>query len=191
MELILASGSPRRRELLTREGIPFRVLVSDAEEKSAETRPDRLVQVLAERKAAKVAELVTEDAVILGADTVVSVDGEILGKPASEAEAEEMIRRIRGRAHEVYTGVSMIRKMGAVQLISVFSVGTKVHVKAMTDEEVRSYVALGESYDKAGAYAIQGAFGSYIASYEGDRDNVIGLPVTKVKEVLEAWGFHG
>ena len=191
MELILASGSPRRRELLTREGIPFRVLVSDAEEKSAETRPDRLVQVLAERKAAKVAELVTEDAVILGADTVVSVDGEILGKPASEAEAEEMIRRIRGRAHEVYTGVSMIRKMGAVQLISVFSVGTKVHVKAMTDEEVRSYVALGESYDKAGAYAIQGAFGPYIASYEGDRDNVIGLPVTKVKEVLEAWGFHG
>ena len=187
MELILASGSPRRRELLTREGIPFRVLVSDAEEKSAETRPDRLVQVLAERKASKVAELVTEDAVILGADTVVSVDGEILGKPASEAEAEKMIRRIRGRAHEVYTGVSLIRKMGAVQLISVFSVGTKVHVKAMTDEEVRSYVALGESYDKAGAYAIQGDAAKFIRSIEGDYYTIVGLPVAELYHRLKKY----
>ena len=186
-EIILASGSPRRRELLTREGIPFRVIVSHADEHISETDPNAYVETLAKRKAESVAENVNGDAVILGADTIVCVDREILGKPADEEEAKAMIRKIRGRAHEVVTGVALIRKRGEETEERVFSCTTYVHVRPMTEEEVEAYIAVGESMDKAGAYAIQGAFGAYIDRFEGDYDNVIGLPVTAVKEALKEW----
>ena len=172
-----------------REGIPFRILVSDADETSTETSPAKLVEALSSLKAESVMEKLSGDVIVLGADTVVSQDGRILGKPASSEEAEEMIRLIEGRAHEVYTGVTLIRKIGAARVKRVFSVRTSVHVREMSDEEIRAYIALGESYDKAGAYAIQGAFGKYIDGFTGDRDNVIGLPVSDVKKVLKEWGY--
>ena len=186
-EIILASGSPRRRELLTREGIPFRVIVSHADEHISETNPGKYVETLAKRKAESVAENIKEDAVVLGADTIVCVDREILGKPEDEEEAKAMIRKIQGRAHEVVTGVALIRKSGAETEERVFSCTTYVHVRPMTEEEVEAYIAVGESMDKAGAYAIQGSFGAHIDRFEGDYDNVIGLPVTAVKEVLKEW----
>lgn len=204
-EIILASGSPRRRELLNRAGISFTVRASRAEEDFTGSGPAEMVEELSKRKAKAVAEEILleqgTDAsaaeagrsfIVLGADTVVSVDGRILGKPADEEEACEMIRSIGGRAHEVYTGVCLIR-IGAegpgkkgLRILELrnFSECTQVHVVPMSEREIRDYVACGESMDKAGAYAIQGAFGQYIDRFEGDYENVIGLPLQRVLSAL-------
>ena len=196
-EIILASGSPRRRELLQGAGLRFTVRVSEAEEKYSASEPSDIVKELSKIKAGAVAEEIlreseglvfTKPCLILGADTVVSADGKILGKPADAEEAARMIRMIQGREHEVFTGVCLIAlcpgedgKPGLrTSEIRNFSEGTKVHVVPMTEREIRDYVACGESLDKAGAYAIQGEFGKYIDRFEGDYENVIGLPIKRV-----------
>ena len=207
LKLILASGSPRRRELLNRAGVSFTVRVSAAEENYTAEEPSEIVRELSRKKAEAVAEEIlneraacpeSEDSqaacIVLGADTVVAVGGRILGKPADDREAREMIRSIEGRAHQVYTGVHMIRiapeASGCVRLSDCetrnFSECTLVHVVPLTAQEIRDYVACGESLDKAGAYAIQGAFGKYIDRFEGDYENVIGLPVTRVLRELRS-----
>ena len=196
MKLILASGSPRRRELLEAAGIPFSVEVSEAEEVYTEKLPAGIVTELSAVKASAVAALhqgkeAREGLLILGADTVVAADGEILGKPRTEEEAREMIRKISGRTHFVYTGVCLLRlepdEEGKLKETGRknFPVGTEVFVVPLTEAEISAYVAEGESMDKAGAYAIQGGFGKYIDHIEGDYENVIGLPV---KAVIEAIG---
>ena len=221
-QLILASGSPRRRELLKKAGFDFWVVVSDAEESYTEEEPAGIVRELAALKAEAVAaepELWAspekeecgvfpaskdEGVIVLGADTVVSADGQILGKPKDEEEAKAMIRSIQGRAHEVHTGVCLIRmeqkESGACKeqvsacwnrtAKTVFSVCTKVHVVPMTEDEISAYVSCGESMDKAGAYAIQGEFGKYIDFFDGDYENVIGLPAERVKEELQKLGLN-
>ena len=189
--IILGSASPRRKELLEQIGIKFEIVVSDAEEHYESTRPDEIVRELALMKAEQVAEEVKRrekegvgedyllrsetgearlrNLLILGADTVVVRDGEILGKPSGAEEAFEMLKSLQGRAHQVYTGVAVLDFDGNAERHTVsHAEETKVFVHAMTDEEIRSYIAAGESLDKAGAYGVQGRFAAYIDRIEGD-----------------------
>ncbi len=182
-EIILASGSPRRSDLLHQVGISPVICPSRADEAISETRPDLVVRELASRKAQEVASRYEgQDVIVLGADTVVSIDHEILGKPGCEQKAEEMITRLQGRTHQVYTGVSLIFT-GAKEQIT-FAEKTDVHVASMTREQIRRYIAEGESLDKAGAYGIQGKFAAYVTGISGDYNNVVGLPLAHVCQVL-------
>lgn len=194
--VILASGSPRRRELLSKAGIVYTVQVSHEEEHYTKTIPAEIVMELASQKAEHIAALQqdrSEELVIVGADTVVAVDDRILGKPADQAEAKEMIVSIRGRKHQVYTGVCLIRltpdesgRFFKETLKKTFYDVSHVYVKPMTDDEVRAYVAFGESMDAAGAYKIQGQFGHFIDHIEGNYYNIMGLPVERTaQEILE------
>ena len=183
-ELILASASPRRREILGTLGIPHRIVVSDADETlPAGISPAEAVELLAGRKAEAVLPLVGADALILAADTVVAVDGDILGKPADEAEAAGMLRRLSGRTHTVYTGVALRRG----DRVMIAHEETRVHFAPLTEEKIAAYLATGEPADKAGAYAIQGRGAAFVRGIEGDYFNVVGLPAHRVAVMLEAF----
>ncbi len=187
-EIILASGSPRRRMLLEQVGIVPEICVSDADETTDRTDPQVVVAELSKRKARDVARRCSgKDAVIIGADTVVSLDGIILGKPRSEEEAREMIGLLQGRTHEVFTGVYMIfTKDGSEES---FVEKTEVEVSPMSCDAIAGYVDLGESMDKAGAYGIQGRFAAYINGIRGDYNNVVGLPVAHICSILRQKGI--
>ena len=192
--LILASNSPRRRELLEQIGVEFEVIPSNAEEKVTKQEPSEVVEELSRQKAEDVAAAV-EDGIVLGADTVVCQDGQIMGKPKDEADAKQMLQKLQGEEHSVYTGVTiLVKENGAVQHVQTFSQETKVYVYEMTDEEIDRYIATGEPMDKAGAYGIQGRFAAYVDGIEGDYNNVVGLPVSAVwqelKELLSAESFE-
>ena len=185
--LILASNSPRRRELLEQIGVEFEVIPSNAEEKvtKQEQEPSEVVEELSRQKAEDVAAAV-EDGIVLGADTVVCQDGQIMGKPKDEADAKQMLQKLQGEEHSVYTGVTiLVKENGAVQHVQTFSQETKVYVYEMTDEEIDRYIATGEPMDKAGAYGIQGRFAAYVDGIEGDYNNVVGLPVSAVWQELK------
>lgn len=182
--MILASGSPRRKELLQMLEVPFEVLVSDTEEVITKNEPAEVTKELSYQKAMAVAGQV-EAGIIIGADTVVSIDGKILGKPADTKEAREMIHRLQGKSHMVYTGVTVIAKSGEMVSASSFAEGTKVNVASMTETEIEAYISTDEPYDKAGAYGIQGLFGKFIEGIEGDYFNVVGLPVHRLYEELK------
>lgn len=190
-KIILASGSPRRKELLAQIGLSFTVRVSEADEHTEETKPEKLVCILSERKALAVWEELTEEekreSILIGADTVVAVDDRILGKPADEADAFQMIKLLQGRCHQVYTGVTILQQGGSqdtepeksadrIQKKQFFE-KTDVAVYPMSEEEITAYVKTGEPLDKAGAYGIQGNFAAYIKGINGDYSNVVGLPV--------------
>lgn len=198
--IILGSASPRRRELLEQIGLEFEIVVSDAREHYKSTRPEDIVRELALMKAEHVAKEVERrekeraeqasipgldtgeahlrNVVILGADTIVVLDGQILGKPSDEEEAFSMLKSLQGRMHQVYTGVAVLNFDGSGSLRTIsHAEETKVYVHEMTDEEIRRYIAAGESMDKAGAYGVQGRFAAYIDRIEGDYYNVVGLPV--------------
>lgn len=183
-KIILASQSPRRRELMEMLGLPFEVMVSEAEEKITGTDPAVVTEELSARKAAAVAAEIQEG-IVIGADTVVALQGRILGKPADRAGAEAMIRSLQGQSHMVYTGVTLIRKRDGHTKARTFSEGTRVHVAAMSDSEIQAYLDTDEPYDKAGAYGIQGIFGKHIAGIEGDFYNVVGLPVHRLYQELK------
>lgn len=183
-EVILASGSPRRRELLEQVGIPFRVVKSDTEERMTKTEPSEVVLELSAQKAKAVADTLAEGTV-LGADTVVAIDGEILGKPADRDHAAAMLRKLQGRAHSVYTGVTLIRKGREGQTTRSFCRETKVHIHAMSGKEIEAYLDTGDAFDKAGSYGIQGPFAAYVDGIEGDYCNVVGLPVSAVYQELK------
>ena len=183
--LILASNSPRRRELLEQIGVEFEVIPSNAEEKVTKQEPSEVVEELSRQKAEDVAAAV-EDGIVLGADTVVCQDGQIMGKPKDEADAKQMLQKLQGEEHSVYTGVTiLVKENGAVQHVQTFSQETKVYVYEMTDEEIDRYIATGEPMDKAGAYGIQGRFAAYVDGIEGDYNNVVGLPVSAVWQELK------
>lgn len=187
--LILASASPRRKELLARLGWPFTVQVSEADESLPRGMdPAAAVERLAARKAQAVARCLAGQAILLAADTVVSLQGEILGKPRDEEEAREMLRRLSGTWHEVFTGVCILATGGDEQ---VFHDRSRVHFTPMDEAAVARYVATGEPMDKAGAYGIQGWAGAYIDRVEGCFFNVMGLPLAKVRQALEhpRWGL--
>ena len=197
-KIILASGSPRRRELLSQIGLSFTVRVSEADEHTEETKPEKLVCILSERKALAVWDELTEEekeeSILIGADTVVAVDDRILGKPADETEAFRMIELLQGRSHQVYTGVTILRQGGLQPLADEtntcsiqkkqFFEKTDVLVYPMSEEEITAYVKTGEPLDKAGAYGIQGSFAAYIQGINGDYSNVVGLPVGRLYHEL-------
>lgn len=178
--VILASGSPRRRELLGEMGVSFEIDVPDVDEHVGGT-PDKMVAVLAERKARAVAER-RKEGVIVAADTLVALDERALGKPADEEDARNMLRSLSGRVHDVFTGVCVIDAKSGRVLVSAERTG--VRFRDLSEEEICAYVAGGEPMDKAGAYAIQGGAGTFVVGYEGSRTNVIGLPVEKLGEML-------
>lgn len=205
-QIILASGSPRRLELLQQIGLRPIVVKSRIEEKITETDPALVVEALSRQKACDVAEHLEEyliessfsdpmtglsetnidpvpvfnpsQALVLGADTVVSCDGKILGKPHSHDEAFQMIKLLQGRSHQVYTGVTLALPESSDRF--TFHEETIVHVVPMTDAEIRAYAENAEPMDKAGAYGIQGTFGKFIDRIEGDYYNVVGLPLAQV-----------
>ena len=189
-KIILASGSPRRKELLLQIGIVPEIIVSHVEEKITSDVPAEVVMSLAEQKAVDVAKEMPEGTVILGSDTVVAADGKILGKPKSHEEAYEMIRRLAGRSHQVYTGVCLVKKgpEGEADTVVSFYGETDVNVSPMTEKEIREYADSEEPMDKAGSYAVQGFFARYIDGLKGSYANVMGLPVHLVYQELKKLG---
>jgi len=184
--LVLASGSPRRRELLTAMGVTFDVLSSDVDETvDVFDGPADFALQLAHRKARAVAEWVG-DALVIGGDTVVELDGRIFGKPGDADEAFEMIRRLSGRTHRVVTGLAVLDAATGEHRDGASM--SAVTMRPLGAEEIRAYVASGEPFDKAGAYAIQGLGGRLVADVDGDLDNVIGLPTNTLRRLLAAFG---
>ncbi|MBR2954455.1 MAG: septum formation inhibitor Maf [Clostridia bacterium] len=181
MKLVLASKSPRRSEILKNAGIDFTVRVADADETIPEgTKPEDAVVFLAARKAMAVPR--ENDEVILGADTVVVLDGNILGKPKDKDDAFNMIKSLSGRVHSVFTGVCAIGD--GISL--TFAEETKVEFYPLSDDEIYDYINTNEPYDKAGAYGIQGLASKFIRGIEGDYFNVVGLPVSSVyKKIIK------
>ena len=193
-KIILASASPRRRELLAQIGLEFKVKVSNKEEVYTSAKPQKIVEELALMKAENVASdlqaegVELKNTIVIGADTIVVRDDEILGKPKDEAHAYEILLSLQGRAHEVYTGVAILsyNNAGEKKVIN-HAVETKVHVHEMSEEEIRAYIATGDPMDKAGAYGIQGSFAAYIDGIEGDYYNVVGLPISYVYQQLKEY----
>ncbi len=180
MGLILASASPRRRELLKLAGLDFTVCVSDCDESVPESlSPPEAVAEIAGRKALAVAANYPEDTVI-GADTIVVVDGIILGKPKDAGDAADMLKRLSDRTHSVYTGVCVVSGSAEKRFIEI----TDVTFYALTDAEIDKYVATGEPTDKAGAYGIQGRGALLVKEICGDYFNVVGLPLARLVRVL-------
>ena len=195
--IILGSASPRRRELLAQIGAEFEVRVSNKEEVYHSNVPEEIVKELALMKAENVAEELAEEnpagavksTVVIGADTIVVLDGKILGKPADEADAVRMLSSLQGRRHDVYTGVAVLDyDENGEKRVYNYPVGTAVYVNEMTEEEIRAYVETKDPLDKAGAYGIQGRFAAHIDRIEGDYYNVVGLPVSRVYRTLRELG---
>lgn len=182
-KVILASASPRRRELLHQVGIEPEIEPSHVEEVITTTVPADAVMELSAQKAEDIAKRHKgEPVIVIGADTVVSSDGRILGKPHDEKDAFEMLSGLNGRTHQVYTGVTVIScETGKT---STFAEKTEVEVYPMTDAQIQAYIATGEPMDKAGAYGIQGRFAAYVKGICGDYNNVVGLPVGRLCQEL-------
>lgn len=197
MKIILASASPRRRELLAQIGLDFEVRVSQVEEKVTQTDAALVVEELSAQKAEAVLAKAAEEAVqaeaaeeavlVIGADTVVAVEGRILGKPSGTQEAEQMLALLAGRTHEVCTGVTLLyQKAGEVRR-KTFHETTRVTFYPMDRREISQYAATGDCLDKAGAYGIQGVCARYIKGIEGDYNNVVGLPVGRLYQEVREW----
>jgi len=190
MALVLASASPRRRELLKNAGIPFIVQPSTIPELPWEGEaPQACAERLAREKALDVFRLRPQD-FVLGADTIVIVNGQILGKPHDVADAARMLRLLVGRTHQVTTGVCLMRPddKGRSSVDDTRSETTRVTMSGLNEDDIRSYIATGEPMDKAGAYAIQGIASRWISQIEGDYFNVVGLPVSLVYRMLQENG---
>lgn len=180
--VILASSSPRRSQLLRELGIPFCVRPARCDERSGERDPEKLVRELSRRKA--LSARAGEDEIVIAADTVVCLDGEILGKPRDNEQAAAMLRRLSGRGHAVFTGVT-VRRGGR---LLTRAERTAVFFRTLPERYIEAYVSSGEPLDKAGAYGIQGAGGAFVRRIEGDFYNVMGLPVCALCEMLEEIG---
>ena len=194
MKIILASASPRRRELLTQIGLEFEIITADVEEHSDSREPAQVVMDLSALKAeavlAQMAQqglLQTEDVLVLGADTIVSCDGRILGKPKDEQEAISMLERLQDRGHQVYTGMTLLyRRAGESQPVKKqFFEETEVFFYPMNRTEIEDYVASKDPMDKAGSYGIQGFCARYIKGIQGDYNNVVGLPVGRLYQEMK------
>ncbi len=180
---ILASGSPRRRELLSELKIPFEVYPADVDETIDETRPlEKEIERLSFKKADAVYEM-NKDAVVIGSDTIVSIDGKILGKPKTKEEAVHMLKMLSGKTHKVITGVSIL----SAKEKETFSVTSEVSFDNLTDYEIMDYVNTNEPLDKAGAYAIQGDAAKFITGINGDYYAIIGLPINRVYQILKKY----
>ena len=184
--IILASQSPRRRELLTQIGLKFEVIPSTVEEVITSINPVEVVQELAQQKARDVANVAAketpkESLLVIGADTIVVYEGKILGKPEDKEDAVRMLAMLQGKEHSVYTGVALLT--GEQEII--FAEETRVQMCPMTPEEILWYINTGEPMDKAGAYGIQGLCARFVRQIQGDYNNVVGLPVGRIYQELK------
>ena len=186
-KIILASASPRRRELMEQAGYEFEIQVSHKEETYTSTEPSEIVKELALLKANDISEQNdTKNLIVIGADTVVAYEGAILGKPKSEEEAFQMINAFQGDKHQVYTGVAILDyDAEGNETVVNHAVQTDVYVNPMTEEEIWRYIHSDHVMDKAGSYGIQSGFAIHIEKIEGDYFNVVGLPISYVYEVLK------
>lgn len=178
--IVLASQSPRRIQLLRIIGIDAEVMPSGIPEQIRSEKPEAVVSALSEEKARDVAAR-CPGRLVIAADTVVSIDGQILGKPKSPEEACAMLRRLSGRTHQVYTGVTLL----SGEKEECFVEKTEVTFQVLTDEEIRTYVRSGDPMDKAGAYGIQGSFAKHVRGISGDYYNVVGLPLARLYDALK------
>ena len=189
MKYVLASGSPRRKELLGKIVPEFEVIPAESEEKTSKQLPSEIVEELSFQKASEIFHKILTDSddqlVVIGSDTVVSYNHKILGKPVDKADAAKMVSLLSGNDHDVFSGVTVFYTEEGKERSFTFSEQTKVHVAELTDDEISNYVATGEPLDKAGAYGIQGLFARYITGIEGDYYNVMGLPVARLYQELK------
>ncbi len=188
--IILASASPRRRELLTQIGIEYEVMPSEGEEKTEKSQPEEMVMALSRQKAAdvegKLEERGEDGFLIIGADTVVAFEGTVMGKPKDGEDARRMLDTLQGNVHQVYTGVTLCRKKdGQPPVFHTFYEKTDVTMYPMSGDEIEAYIATGEPMDKAGAYAIQGRCAAYVKGICGDYSNVVGLPVGRLWQEMK------
>ena len=201
-QIILASQSPRRKELLEQIGLEFEICPAKGEEIITKSVPEEVVMELSKQKAEEVAAMVSSytqehkdittpsDILVIGADTVVAYDGKILGKPVDEADAKRMLSMLSGNTHSVFTGVTLvlIDKSGRAGEL-VFFEKTDVKMHAMSEQEIERYIATGEPMDKPGSYGIQGKCAIYIEKIDGDYNNVVGLPITRIYQELKKIGI--
>ncbi len=195
-KIILASQSPRRRELLTQAGIDFQVITSQVEEKITKKEPDEIAKDLSSQKAWDVfnrileeqGEVAARDILVIGADTVVALDGTILGKPRDRQEAFSMLKSLQGRSHQVFTGVTVVGMGLEGMEAHTFSECTQVEFYPVSDEELHAYIATGDCDDKAGSYGIQGPFAVHVKGIQGDYNNVVGLPIARLYQELKSIG---
>lgn len=180
LRLILASGSPRRRELLAKMGYDFEICVPDVDEHVSGHARD-IVAILSQRKARAAAAHYTEGTVI-ASDTLVSYQGTPLGKPENEADAARMLKMLSGNTHEVFTGVTLLDAASGRRMTRV--VRTGVTFRSLSDAEIAAYIATGEPMDKAGAYGIQGGAGRFVVKLDGSFENVMGFPVDDIRNML-------
>lgn len=187
--IILASASPRRVELLKQAGFTFTVVPSNVKEETTEISPDKIVEELAFQKADEVYQRVKneyngKDYMVIGADTIVFYNDEILGKPQDEQEAFDMLKMLSDRTHQVFTGISIISNIKNEKQIFLLHERTAVTFYPINDYDLKEYIATGDSLDKAGAYGIQGPFAVHIRKIEGDYNNVVGLPIAKLYQAI-------
>ena len=188
--IVLASGSPRRKEILSQIGASYEVIVSDCDESTSCTEPEALVRELSYKKAEAVAKEQTGPVIVIGADTVVAYNGRILGRPKDTADATQMISMLAGDTHQVYTGVSLLIKEENGEMRSlVFAECSQVEVEALNETQIADYIKTGEGKDKAGSYAVQGVFAAHIKGIRGDYFNIVGLPVAGIYKRLYEIGI--
>jgi len=186
MRIILASNSPRRKELLSQVGVTFEVIPSEFEEHLIELPPEKLVEHFAYMKAKDVAQAQNEEALVIGSDTIVCLD-EIMGKPRNKEDAFNMLKKLSGKHHRVLSGLSIINTATGESMTEHES--TRVKMKELSDAEIMAYINTGEPADKAGAYAIQGMGSLFVEGIEGDYFNVVGLPLFRLGKMLESFGL--
>lgn len=184
-KIILASASPRRRELLTQIGLEFEIRPAQGDGETRETLPGPLVEELSRNKALEIASAAEEGEVVIGADTMVFLADRAMGKPKDEEDAANMLRSLQGNTHQVCTGFTFAWKENGKVLCKSFHEQTDVSVYPMSEEEIRAYIATGDCADKAGAYGIQGPFARHVKGICGDYNNVVGLPVGRVYQELK------
>ena len=195
VKFVLASGSPRRKELLEQIGMQFEISSAHGEEIITKEQPWEIVEELSMQKATEVADRyerehgVQDNTVVIGADTIVAYGAEIMGKPKSRQHAIEMLSELQGHVHQVYTGVTLIIMTGKDRKFICFHEKTEVEMYPMTQAQIEAYVFTGEPMDKAGAYAIHGKCVAYIKGIRGEYNNVVGLPIAKLSQELSKAGI--
>jgi len=192
-KIILASASPRRKELLAKAGISFTVIPAAGEEKRTSENPGEAVQQLARDKAEWVAQSLAEceeGTLVIGSDTIVVFENRILGKPKDRRDAAETLEKLQGNTHQVYTGVTVLERKAGKWVEHTFFESTDVTFYPVSREEIQNYIATGEPMDKAGSYGIQGLFGIYVKGICGDYNNVVGLPVARLFHEMKKSGIN-
>lgn len=185
--IILASGSPRRKELLSKLNIDFEIITSDADETIESDNPEIIVETLSERKARAVYSQIEDDSIlVIGADTIVYYDGEVLGKPEDEEDARGMLSMLSDRTHQVFTGVTLLYRLNGEEKIKVFSDRTDVTFYEIDKFDLLEYIKTGSPMDKAGAYGIQDDFAKHVKKIDGDYNNVVGLPLSRLYQEMKS-----